>query len=83
MAKRCIVKNCTNHSDQGSFVRDICLPCYEFITQGEGEYYQAYHNSKDISSFPDHTYIKDNKLFINNKVAVIGTKQACTWSFCK
>ena len=30
----CIVKGCTNRKDQGTFVGDICAPCYRMITEG-------------------------------------------------
>jgi len=32
---KCIVKGCTNRSTEGTFVGDICSPCYEMITTGE------------------------------------------------
>ena len=33
--KKCIVKGCTNHSDEGLFQGDMCMPCYRMITTGE------------------------------------------------
>ena len=42
--KTCIVKNCTNRSNEGLFLGDLCAPCYEFITQGIGKHSQAYRN---------------------------------------
>jgi hypothetical protein len=46
MKLKCIVKGCENHKDEGGFEDGICLPCYLFITTGEGIYSQAYRNSK-------------------------------------
>jgi hypothetical protein len=34
---RCIVFGCTNEKHQGSFVGDICSPCYKIITEGDTE----------------------------------------------
>jgi len=42
--KTCIVKNCTNKSNEGLFLGDLCAPCYEFITQGISKHSQAYRN---------------------------------------
>jgi hypothetical protein len=46
--KKCIVGNCKNTSDLRTFVGDLCAPCYEFVTCGEGRYSQAYRNSLQI-----------------------------------
>lgn len=43
--KECKILGCTNKSNQGTFVGDFCLPCYIFITKGEGKYSQAYRNA--------------------------------------
>jgi hypothetical protein len=45
-ATKCIVKDCENHAHEGGFVGDLCSPCHEFITTGEGIYSQAYRNTK-------------------------------------
>ena len=37
---KCIVKNCKNHSHEGRFVGNLCSPCYEFVTKGQGVYSQ-------------------------------------------
>jgi hypothetical protein len=42
---KCIVKDCKNHSHQGKFIGDLCSPCYQFITTGEGVYSQVYRNT--------------------------------------
>lgn len=31
---KCIVKECSNHKDEGAFKGDICLPCFTAITTG-------------------------------------------------
>ena len=33
--KKCIVKGCPNHSDEGRFEGEMCMPCYNMITTGE------------------------------------------------
>ena len=48
--KKCITANCENTSDLGTFVGDLCAPCHEFVTRGEGRYSQAYRNSLRIVS---------------------------------
>ena len=45
MKIKCIVKGCENHKNEGGFEDGMCLPCYLFITTGEGIYSQAYRNS--------------------------------------
>ena len=47
-AKRCIVWKCTNKTSEGSFIGDLCAPCHQFITSGEGRYSQAYRNSLKV-----------------------------------
>jgi hypothetical protein len=32
---RCLVKGCSNHSDQGVFVGPLCMPCHHMLTTGE------------------------------------------------
>lgn len=51
ITKRCIVKNCTTTSDSdlGEFVGDLCAPCHQFITTGDGKYSQAYTNGVDAA----------------------------------
>lgn len=43
--KRCIVLECTNHTDEGDFVGELCSPCHGFITKGTGTHSQAYRNA--------------------------------------
>lgn len=47
--KRCIVYRCENHTDEGTFVGDLCAPCHAFVTgvkvPGTGGYSQAYRNA--------------------------------------
>jgi hypothetical protein len=47
-SKRCIVKNCTNRTNEGSFVGGLCSPCHNFITTGQGQFSQMYRNSLGI-----------------------------------
>jgi hypothetical protein len=46
--KKCIVMNCTNHTDEGGFIGDLCSPCHKFVTSGRGKHSQAYRNSKSM-----------------------------------
>jgi hypothetical protein len=32
---KCIVHGCSNHTNQGRFVGDVCSPCYTMITTGK------------------------------------------------
>jgi hypothetical protein len=34
LPRKCLVKGCTNHSNQGTFIGDLCMPCHEMITTG-------------------------------------------------
>ena len=43
---KCIVKDCQNHIGQGRFVGNLCSPCHEFLSTGNGVYSQAYRNTK-------------------------------------
>lgn len=45
LKKKCIVKDCRNHTDEGEFVGDLCFPCHEFIVNNKGAHSQAYRNS--------------------------------------
>jgi hypothetical protein len=37
--KSCLTKGCSNRSDQGTFIGDLCSPCHEAITTGNpGKY---------------------------------------------
>ncbi len=31
---KCIVSGCSNHQHEGTFVGDICMPCFKYITTG-------------------------------------------------
>jgi len=69
--KKCIVGNCKNTSDLRTFVGDLCAPCFEFVTCGEGRYSQAYRNSLRIVSAEFVRLIAD------------GLAQACDPTFRK
>ena len=53
MKIKCIVKGCENHKNEGVFEDGMCLPCYLFITTGEGIYSQAYRNTKPVELTDD------------------------------
>jgi hypothetical protein len=42
---KCIVKDCMNHTNEGSFVGELCAPCWDYITNGNGVHSQAYRNA--------------------------------------
>jgi hypothetical protein len=42
---KCIVKDCMNHTNEGAFVGDLCAPCWDYITNGNGVHSQAYRNA--------------------------------------
>lgn len=35
MTTKCIVKGCDNHTHQGYFIGDLCVPCYHMLSKGE------------------------------------------------
>jgi hypothetical protein len=43
---KCIVKYCMNQKHEGQFVGELCSPCHEFVTTGNGVYSQAYRNTQ-------------------------------------
>lgn len=43
--KECMVHNCTNVSNQGQFIGDVCLSCYDFIVEGKGQHSQVFRNA--------------------------------------
>ena len=57
--KKCLVKGCKNRSDQGTFVGDLCYPCYEMLTTGRISYGKT---------FIHELFKKRNGLFINEAI---------------
>ena len=47
--RRCIVKDCVNHTNEGEFIGTMCSPCHQFITTGEGVHSQAYRNAENLT----------------------------------
>jgi hypothetical protein len=43
---KCIVKDCINQTHEGLFIGELCSPCHEFVTTGNGVYSQAYRNTQ-------------------------------------
>ncbi len=35
MGTNCIVKGCCNRTDQGDFMGNLCMPCYNMLSTGE------------------------------------------------
>jgi hypothetical protein len=43
--KKCIVPKCRNHTDEGSFIGDLCMPCHNFLMDpATSKYSQLYMN---------------------------------------
>lgn len=57
MTYKCIVKDCENHSNEGGFKGDVCLPCYEFITTGKGKYSQMYRNTHPVKQLENGYFL--------------------------
>lgn len=53
---KCIVKDCTNHVNEGKFVGDLCGPCWDYITNGKGVHSQAYRNAQPKQPQYLHVY---------------------------
>ena len=43
---KCIVKDCINQTHEGLFIGELCKPCHEFVTTGNGVYSQIYRNTQ-------------------------------------
>ena len=67
MKIKCIVKGCENHKNEGGFEDGMCLPCYLFITTGEGIYSQAYRNTRSAELTDEEI-----KQVWNDNLAVMG-----------
>jgi hypothetical protein len=33
--RKCLVDGCKNHSNQGKFIGDLCMPCHDMLTTGK------------------------------------------------
>lgn len=65
MDSKCIVFGCKNHSDQGSFIGDICKPCYKLITTGElspqGTSF-IFHQTQILDDYKQRYFVTKNEL---------------------
>jgi hypothetical protein len=64
-AAKCIVKDCMNHTNEGKFVGELCAPCWDYITNGNGVHSQAYRNAQPKDEKPKYLYVwldKDTQL---------------------
>lgn len=52
---RCIIKHCSNHTDEGKFVGELCSPCHSFVTSGRGKYSAAYRLAERVTKRPAAT----------------------------
>lgn len=41
---QCIVYDCKNHKGGGSFIGDLCSPCYQYITENKINNSQIFRN---------------------------------------
>ena len=46
LSVKCIVKNCPNHTHEGQFVGDLCLPCYNALVSGRIP--RLIHNGREM-----------------------------------
>lgn len=60
---KCIVKGCKNHTHEGQFIGDLCKPCHEFITTGNGHHSQAYKNATQVGALKFLEIIRDLHMF--------------------
>ena len=68
MSEKCIVFGCTNEKHQGTFVGDICTPCYEIITKG---------NLNQPSTNFIYQLIEENKKLRKLKSASARYRESC------
>jgi hypothetical protein len=54
---KCIVKDCMNHTNEGKFVGELCAPCWDYITNGNGVHSQAYRNAQPKDEKPKYLYV--------------------------
>jgi hypothetical protein len=45
---KCIIYGCENTTHQGVFVENLCAPCYEYLSGGNGSHSQARRNEIQI-----------------------------------
>lgn len=49
---KCLVHGCENIGSDGRFIRDMCAPCYEYITKapiGKIQHSQAWRNAMETA----------------------------------
>ena len=56
---KCVVKDCMNHTNEGPFVGDLCGPCWDYLTNGNGVHSQAYRNAHPKE--PQYLYVYFNQ----------------------
>lgn len=49
MSAKCIVKNCLNHTHEGQFVGDLCMPCYSALINGRAP--KIAHDTRELRTF--------------------------------
>ncbi len=43
---KCTVNHCVNMRGEGLFIGSFCFPCWDYLTEGQGETSQAYRNDR-------------------------------------
>ena len=66
---KCIVKDCMNHTNEGKFVGELCAPCWDYITNGNGVHSQAYRNAQPKDEKTQYLYVY-NMVYGKNKKIV-------------
>lgn len=49
LSVKCIVKNCLNHTHEGQFVGDLCMPCWSALTNGRSP--KVVHDTHELREF--------------------------------
>lgn len=44
--RKCIAHACSNMTNEGQFVGNMCYPCHSFVTTGKGPHSQVFRNAK-------------------------------------
>lgn len=68
--KKCLVKGCENHSNQGTFIGDLCAPCHHYLTSDE-----VGPTNSLLGSFPNQESIPHKKGEREEAFSIIGQVQ--------
>ena len=46
----CLISGCTNQRNEGTFVGNLCSPCFKYLANKEGENSQAFRNEQSLKN---------------------------------